>query len=187
MPSGYNANLPNDMIWDVGVLTHDVATVQTPLFATRGGVKVLRNIQIRSAEFDGRRAKIAGLDRKIGSDPRFEGTAVQIDETLLQKFEPGGTLVTAGTPAVHTLTPLGQSVTIVKATMLVKPRITWLRSGGGTVYVQFQLGLVVEYDINAQDKTEGEIPFAIEARLDPALGGFDTDDEPYIWVVNDPT
>jgi hypothetical protein len=186
MPSGYTASLPNDMIWDVGVLSHDVATVQTALFATRGGVNVLRNIEMRSADFDGRRVKIAGLDRKVGSDPRFEGTAVQIDETLLAKFEPGSTTVTAGTPAVHTITPLKQSTTIAKSTMLVKPRLTWLRSGGGTVYVQFPLGLVVSYDIRAVDKTEGEIPFAIESRIDPAAVGFTTDDEGYIWVVTEP-
>jgi len=186
MPSGYNANLPLDMIWEIAVLSHDVAAVQTALFATKDGPRVLRNIEIRNAEFAGKRVKIAGLDRKIGSNPRFEGIGVQIDETLLTKFEPGSATVTAGTPAVSTLTPLKQGLVIPKSTMLVKPRLTWPRSGGGSVYIELPLGLVVDYDLNAQDKVEGEIPFAIEARLDPAAGGFTTDDEGYTWVTTDP-
>lgn len=186
MPSGYNANLPLDMLWDVAVLSHDVSGTQTPLFATRGGNKVLRNIEIRNVPFDGSRVKIAGLDRKIGSNPRFEGTAIQLDETLLAKFEMGSTTVTAGSPATHTITMLKQGLVIPKSSMLVLPRLTWARSGGGSVYCQFPLGLTVEYDINAQDKSEGEIPFAIESRLDAAAVGFTTDDEGYIWVVKEP-
>jgi hypothetical protein len=188
MPSGWNANFPNDMIWDVAVLSREVATVQTPLFVTRGGNNARRNNENRQVPFDGSRVPIAGLDRGIGSRPEFSGTALQIDETTLAIFEPGSTLVTvAGPPAVHTITPLKQSLVIAKTMMMLKPRLTWARSGGGSVYMQFPYGFVLEWDINAQDKSEGEIPFRIESRLDPAAVGFTTDDPGYVIVVTDPT
>lgn len=188
MPSGYNASFPNDMLWDVAVFSKDVATVQTPQFVTRGGNAFKRNHENRQVPFDGSREPIAGLDRGIGARPEFSGTALQLDEVVAAMFLPKATTVTvAGPPAVNTITPVKHGIAIAKTDMILKPRLTWARSGGGSVYVQFPYGLVMEWDINAQDKSEAEIPFRIEARLDPAAGGFTTDDAAWVLVVTDPT
>ena len=101
MPSGYNANLPNDMIWDVAVLSHEVAAAQVPLFATRGGNAFNKAEEHRQVPYDGARVPVAGLDRKVGAVPAFQGTALQLDETLLALLEPASTTATvAGPPPV---------------------------------------------------------------------------------------
>jgi hypothetical protein len=186
MPSGYTADLPADVMYDIGVFSHEVAAAQVALGATRGGVPFNKNETLRHVEFDGRRVGIAGLDRIVDSDPTFEMTLVHIDEAKLVLLLPGSAKVTAGTPAVHTITPIKNSTTIVKGVMLVKPRLTYARAGGGTVYIQFPLGLVTEWTPTGVDKDEAQHKITVKSRLDPAAVGFTTDDPGYIVVVNDP-
>jgi hypothetical protein len=186
MPSGWNADFPNDMIWDNGVVSVDEAGSQVDIGVTRGGVAPEFGDTYRQPEFDGKRVGIAGLDRIIDSAPVITGTLLQFDEKKSTQFIPGGTKVTAGTPAVSTTTPPKRSTKITKAQLLKAPRIRYARSGGGHVDIQAPYGLGFFNTINAQDKNEGEIPFRIEARLDPDAVGFTTDDPGFIVVVTDP-
>lgn len=191
MPSGWNANLPNDVIFDAGVVSHDVATVQTPLFATRGGPNFRENKTNRNwVQFiDGGRKPVAGADRLITDAPStIEGVSMQIDEVLALLLLPGATKVTVvGPPAVHTITPPQHSTPIAKATLIVKPRLTYPRQGGGSVYWQFPFGYTSTWEPTGRDKDEVEHRFVIESRLDPDAVGFNTDDPDFDFVVIDPT
>lgn len=186
MPSGYNEDFPDDVILDVAVFSHEVAAAQVEVGVTRGGNAFKKNTEQRQIPFDGSRVPIAGLDRKIGGRPEFTGTLLQFPTGIVDKFEAGSTAVTAGTPAVTTITPLDQGVTIAKSKMLVKPTLTYKRGNGGTFAIQFPLGLVMNFDVNAQDKNEGEIPFTVESRLDPDAVGFTTDDPGYVYILTEP-
>jgi hypothetical protein len=187
MPSGYNPDFPDDVILDVGVLTHEVAAAQVPIGVTRGGTAFKKNTENRQIPADGLRVPIAGLDRNVGGRPEFSGTLLQFPTAIVDKFEAGSTAVTdAGPPEVTTITPIDQGTTIVKDKMLVKPTLTYRRGNGGTFAIEFPLGLVMNFDINAQDKNEGEIPYTIESRLDPDAVGFTTDDPGYTYVLTGP-
>lgn len=186
MPSGWNADFPNDMIWDNGVVSVDESGTQVDIGVTRGGVAPEFGDENRQVPFDGARVGIAGLDRIITSVPAITGTLLQFDEKKGTQFITGATKVTAGSPAVSTITPPKRSTKLTKAMLLKAPRIRYARSGGGFVDIQAPYGLGSFNTINAQDKNEGEIPFRIDARLDPDAVGFTTDDPGFIVIVTDP-
>jgi hypothetical protein len=186
MPSGWNADFPNDMIWDNGVVSIDESGSQVDIGVTRGGVAPEFNDEYRNVPFDGKRVKIAGLDRIIDSAPVITGTLLQFDEKKGTQFIPGATKVTAGTPAVSTITGPKRSTKITKAQLLKSPRIRYARSGGGTVDIKAPYALGFINTINAQDKSEGEFVFRMEAELDPDAVGFTTDDPGFVVVVTDP-
>lgn len=184
-PNAWNAAFPNDVILDVGVLTHEVAAVQTVVGMTRGGNnfvsgEVRRAIGTPDAPVDGVRTRIVGMTRILRwNDTRFEGTLIQLPFGIIQKFLPS-TVVTAGTPAVSTYTPKAAGTVLALGDLLVKPTLTYGRGDGGTVAVQFDYGEVAAFPgITAPDQGEATFAYSILACMDPAAVGFTTNKAPY--------
>lgn len=176
MPSGFNPDTtPTDVIYDVGVLTYGGGIY---LGLTRGGVEFNPNKEYRHPEFDGLRARIAGLDRVVDANAEFTGTLVQFGPELIPYFDPGAT-------GTGTITPGLASVPIAIGSYLDAPTLTYLRAGGGTFSVVFEKGLVTNWSLSGEDKSEAEVEFTIEARLDMDAEDFSTDKIPWTYVVTD--
>lgn len=181
MPSGFNpTSTPGRVVFDAGVLSAIIGGVRTPLGVSKGGVSFTPGMEIRQAEYDGRRVMIAGLDRVTEYDARFEGTLIELSDALLTSLMPGSTT------AAGVTTPLPASRTITTAMMLELPRMTLLRGDGQYVSWEFDRGLVTEWDVDTTDKEEAEISITIGARVDPLAAGFaaaGTDTPPYRLIV----
>jgi hypothetical protein len=184
MPSGYTDTLPDDLILDVGILTYEVATVETKLGVSRGGLTFESGTQYRNVEFDGKRAEIEGLDRIIGYDPHIKGKMLQWSTDSLPLLEPGSASVLA--TGVTTVTPAAASALIVAGSYLDNLTITWARRGGGYAKVIFPIAKVAKYSLAAQDKNEGEIDVDFVAMLGATAAATSTDTAPYIIKVKEP-
>lgn len=180
--NAWNANFPNDVILNTGVLTHEVSAAQVTVGITRGGNNFVSGEERRTIEGDGiDRHLIIGLTRQAKwNQCRFEGTLIQLPSALTTKFLPGSATVSAGTPAVGTTTPAAAGYVIALGDCLVKPTLTFARGSGGTFAVQFYYGIVAAWPgMNAKDINEGEFQYQILAAVNPAMSGYSTNLAPF--------
>lgn len=180
-PNAWNEDFPDDVIYNVGVLTHDISGTQTVIGMTRGGVSFVSGEERRVVEADGLRHRVIGLTRIARwVDTRFEGTLIQLPSALVDEFMPGSATVSAGTPAVATTTPGPAGTVLAVGDLLVKPTLTFARGSGGTLAIQFFYGEIAEWPgINARDINEGEFQFRIMAAVNPAMVGYSTNLAPF--------
>jgi hypothetical protein len=179
-PNAWIATFPNDVIYDTGILSHEVAAAQVPIGMTRGGNNFRREPEIRNPPFDGKRHEIATMNRIVGwGNTRYEGNLLQFPTAQATKLEPGSTQATAGTPAVTTTTPIAAGTVIALGFLMVKPRITWNRGSGGTFAVEFYYGLITRWELSSQDKDEGVMAYTILPQVDPAMSGYNTNIAPF--------
>lgn len=178
--TGYNVDLPNDILLDSGVLY--VGTKVWGAFA--GGLKFDPGISYRNADFDGKRSPVKLLDRVSMRMPKISGTVIELPLATttvagnVPAIEPGAaTNVTGAWSSVSSFAPKAAGVLLVAGDYLADVRLIYQRgasttSAGQYVQVRFPSALCTKYDITGQDGSEVAIALEIEARLDPALSGF---------------
>lgn len=199
MPSGYIAGLPADVLLDAGLLKVGGSVIGV----TRGGLSFTNEKEWRNVEFDGKRSPVMGLDRIVGCVARFGGTLIELSQANLRRLlgqstSLGGSLLNdKGAPQLTvaeaaalsvavaaSLTsdalgvPEGAGVLLAANRYVPDLRLVFARGGGGTATVVFPLALCNKYDVKGQDKSEAEIGFEFEARLDLSAST-DTDVLPY--------
>lgn len=186
MPSAYSTRLPTDMILDTGILQADLTTPGTleTIGVSRGGLKFNPGTELRNVEYDGKRANVMGLDRKVFMNPTITGTMLLAGEQDLRLYEIAG----AGSGLVVTVKPAN---VFLVAGDYHKFALIYTRSGfgatsAGTVTITFPVGLVINYDIDGKDKSEGEIAITVEARQNRDDGGSSDGEVPYTIVVTEP-
>jgi hypothetical protein len=172
--TGYTTSLPSDILLDSGVLY-----VGANVFgAFQGGLKFDPGVTYRSAEFDGKRSPVKGLDRVSMRMPKISGTVIQLSTTNVTQVEPGATTATTGAWTGSTsYAPKAAGALLATGDYLSEVRCIWQRGGttasaGSYVQVRFPSGLCTKYDITGQDGAEVAIALEIEARLDPTVSGF---------------
>lgn len=186
--TGYNVDLPNDILLDSGVLY--VGTKVWGAFA--GGLKFDPGISYRNTDFDGKRSPVKLLDRVSMRMPKISGTVIELPLATttvagnVPAIEPGAaTNVTGAWSSVSSFAPKSAGVLLVAGDYLADVRLIYQRgestaSAGKYVQVRFPAALCTKYDITGQDGSEVAIALEIEARLDPALSGFSgTGSAPY--------
>jgi hypothetical protein len=178
--TGYNVDLPNDILLDSGVLY--VGTKVWGAFA--GGLKFDPGISYRNADFDGKRSPVKLLDRKTMTMPKISGTVIELPLATttvagnVVAIEPGSvTNVTGAWSGVSSFAPKASGVLLVTGDYLQDVRLIYQRgqstaTSGSYVQVRFPAALCTKYDITGQDGAEVAIALEIEARLDPTLSGF---------------
>lgn len=194
MPSGYIAGLPADVLLDAGLLKSGSSVIGV----TRGGLSFTNEKEWRNVEFDGKRSPVMGLDRVVGCVARLGGVLLELSGATIQKLLGHGASTNAkGAPqltvaeaaaltvaagAALTSSTVGvpdrASVQLVKGNYVPDLRLVFARGGGGTATVVFPLALCNKYDVKGQDKSEAEIGFEFESRLDLSAST-DTDVLPY--------
>lgn len=173
MPSGYNVNLPADVLLDQGLLYIGAVLVG----ATKDALRFNPNREIRNLPFAGKKSAIAGLDRVTGWAPVIEGTLLEFGTFEVGMIEPGAASVVAG--GITTWTPGDAGVLIPSASLLTDVRAIWPRGGGGFADVIFPKAIVLTWGMEGEDPGEVGIPIEIAARLDMSVGGAVTEDAPY--------
>lgn len=182
MSSGFTDTLPDDVIYDVGVLTVEVATVETLIGVTRGGLAFEDNTKYRWVEFDGKRSKIAGTGRVIEWDAHIKGKFLQATKENLGRFIYGSSQATV--TLVTTITPIAASTLIPESASMENVTLTYGRRSGGYVKIIFAQGVNQKgLNISATDNSEGELDVDIEAVLGATAAATSTDTCPYIVKV----
>lgn len=173
MPSSRTATMPADILIDSAVLKVDrgsPSAVSTPIGASRGGLSFSPGMEMRSVEYDGRRAKKMGLDRVTSWDAKITGKMLQASPDNLKMLEPGHTsVVTAGEdpkPDTQKVTPKPASTMLVQGEYLKNVRLEYRRGNGGTFAICFPFGIVTQWALAGQDNNEAEFDVTIEARGD---------------------
>lgn len=178
MPSGFTASLPDDVIYDVGVLTVDVADTPTVVGVTRGGLAVEDNSEYRWLEFDGKRSKIEGTARVIKWDIHIKGKFLQPSAENVGRFIYGSS--SAEATGVTTITPPAASTLIPASASLENVTLTYGRRNGGYVKIIFPKGVNQKgLNLNSTDNSEGELDVDIEAILGATAAATSTDTAPY--------
>jgi hypothetical protein len=160
----------------------------TAVAVSRGGLTGSVEPEWRDVDFDGRRSKIVGLDRKVGVVARFAGIFLNFSQTTVLVYEAQkiGSLSATGQGApslsvaqAAALTSAGAAAytcdvpgVIEDATGLFSAgryltdlRLTFQRGGGGDVRLIFPRAICTKYDIKGHEKAEGEVSAEFEARL----------------------
>jgi hypothetical protein len=156
---------------------------------TRGGITFNRNDEWRNVPFDGASGETAGLDRKTGGVPTFEGTTIVFGPSVLPALEPGSATVTDGVDpnAIMTVTPIARRTMLSAATDYSRWECLWKRGNGGTLKVIFPLGRADFNSLGSQDNNEGEVPIVVRAVNDPDdIDGNDEVPSPYYYEVTGP-
>lgn len=186
MPSAYNTRLPTDMILDTGILQADITTPGTleTIGVSRGGLSFDPGSENHEVEYDGRRAPVMGLDRKVFMRPKITGTMLLAGEQDLRLYEFAG----AGTGLVVTVKPA--NIFLVAGDYhkfaLIFSRSGYGATSAGTVTITFPVGLVMKYSISGKDKSEAEIPIEIEARQNRDDANSTDGETLYTIVVTEP-
>lgn len=165
-PSGYNTRTPTDILIDTGVLSYDVAAVDTVLGVSRGGLQFDPGITLHALDYDGRRSPIIGGDRISYRAPTISGSMLQLGPEDWKIFEPGA----GGTgSAPGTVLPKLAGLSLVIGEYVKNLTLTFTRSGGGTAKIKFFYALCTKYGpVGGKDNDEAEIAVNFEARLDRA-------------------
>jgi hypothetical protein len=187
MPSGYVDRLPTDLLVDTGILKVGAKGGATAILGvSRGGLQFDPGNTLREVEYDGRRAPVELLDRKSFMRPRITGTMLLAAQEDFAYYEAGSTTATAGTPAVHTVTPRAAD-SLMATGDYKKVELVFNRSGGGTVTITFPSALFVKYGpITGTDQNEGEVAVEIEARQIRSDGSSTDGETLYTIAVADP-
>lgn len=178
MPSGYSATTAATVALDAAL----VGIGATIWGATRGGPKWNGGgVDWRSIEFDGRRGRIVGTDRKVGFDPQITFEMIEMSVTRLIQLEPGSTSSLMG--GVTTITPKKAGVLLAAADYLTNFWVAWKLGDGTWLRIRFPKALCIGYDgPSGEDKSEAGIQVTMAAALDVVAG--DTDAVPWIEEVN---
>jgi hypothetical protein len=182
MSSGYNLRFPDDVLIDTAVLKTDLTTpgvIEDVVGVSRGGLRFRPGKTLRNIEYDGRRFKVAGLDRQTSGDPAFIGTMLQVGPEDLRLFEAGA----SGTGNSVVLKPAGQFIDVDE---LHGYALTFDRKTGGTFTITFPYGIVVDYEIGSTDNNESEVPITIEARQRRDDASSSDGEIPYAFSYTDP-
>lgn len=152
--SGFNADTPDDILLDSGVLLLD----GDPIGVSRGGLRFNPGIEIRELDYDGRKAPVVGGDRIAFRRPVISGTMLQAGEADFNRYEPGG-----ATPDV---TPKPQGVMFVEGDYLTDLALVFKRGNGGTCTITFPFAICKQYEVVGQNQSEAEIAVVFEARIE---------------------
>jgi hypothetical protein len=173
--NGYSSATPTDLIIDSGQLR----VFNTVFGVTLGSLRFDPGIEIRNAEFDGKRAPVAGLDRIIFRRPTITCTLLEMSATKMAQLIPGAGSNTVG--QVTTITPPDANVFL---TPLDTVRAIFQRSNGRFWEFRLSRAMPLWGGIEGEDQGEAGIPVTFEGR---AIG---TDastiiDAPYIVLEYD--
>jgi hypothetical protein len=194
-------NLPADTLLDSGILSIGA----TAIGVSRGGLTGTVEPEWHDVDFDGRRTKVVGLDRKVGVVAKFGGTFIQFAQTqiLIWEAQKIGSLSATGQGSPSLTVAQAAALTVAAAAAMTSNvpgvidgaqglfsagrylsdlRLTFQRGGGGDVRMIFPKALCTKYDLKGKDKAEGEVSAEFEARLDMSVAA-DTDVLPYITEV----
>lgn len=178
--TGYNVDLPKDVLLDSGVLY--VGTKVWGAFA--GGLKFDPGVTYRNIDFDGKRSPVRLLDRVTMRMPKISGTVIELPSTTttvsgnVAAVEPGAaTSATGAWSSVSSFAPKSAGQLLIAGDYLSDVRLIYQRgeatsAAGNYVQVRFPSALCTKYDMTGQDGAEVAIAIEIEARLDPTLSGF---------------
>ena len=182
MPSGYTPSLPADVLLNTGVLYKGNAANdgQTPFGVSRGGLTFNPNKEVRNIEYDGKRAKVAGLDRVIDVNPVIEGTFIQLGTSQIPIYESGVATSAGSAPVTTKHVPQDADLLYGTSDYIDNLRLVYARQSGGFVQVRFYQALVTQYSWAGTDKSEAEIRATFEARLTAAMAASNSDQLPYI-------
>ena len=176
--SGYTARLPQDTILDTGLLSTEIAAVDTVVGVSRGGLRFDPGIALREIDYDGKRAPIVGGDRISFRRPVISGTMLQVGPEDLRIYEP------AAAGALDVVTPKPAGTPFVIGEYLKNLKLKYKKSDGQTVTVTFPYAICTKYDIHGTDNNEGEVAVAFEARLDRADVANSDTTVPYTIVIS---
>jgi hypothetical protein len=189
MPSSRTATMPADILIDSAVLkvSRGQVPTSTPIGASRGGLQFNPGREMRSVEYDGRRAMKMGLDRVVSWAPQISGNLLQANAENIKALEPGNTsVITAGAGEaddVQKITPKPANAMLAEGEYLKDVRLEYRRGNGGTFAVCFPYGLVTQWQLAGQDNNEAEFSVTIEARGDAD----DSDDvAPFYYEITGP-
>lgn len=190
MPDAWNANLPNEVLYDAAVFDYDSGSgTRVVVGMTDGPPTFIEGREDRVITVDG----VANLDAVIGLDrvsrwvrTRFEGVLKQLPLSTFAKFSPGSTSVAAGSaPVVTTYTPAASGHVFTLAEHYLKPRLNWQIGATGWAYIEFPYGKIENFpQISSPNREEGTLPFTLLAKLDPAAVGFTTKIAPWKLVTS---
>lgn len=173
MPSGYNANLPSDILLDSGLLY----VGNSPIGVSLGNLQFDPGDDTHNVDFDGKRAPVMGLDRTVNWLPKITGDLLQLGTSNVGQVEPGATSVTGG--GITTYTPKKAGVLYVTGDYLTNLRLIFQRGSGAYVQVRFPKAVCEKYSIAGVDKAEAKVSCEFQARQD-LTSSTDTDVPPYV-------
>lgn len=153
-----------DLTYDVGVLWRYDATAAAFVRwgVSRGGVRVSDGPELRHVEWDGRRARVAGLTRIVAWVTRIEGTFLELSTANTEALEHGITSALAS--GVRTFTPR-KANELFPAGAYQQLRVDVARGDGGTLRYEFPVAVRVEYSVESADPGEAGVALAFEARV----------------------
>lgn len=163
--SGFTPALPTNIILGPAVLYIDGVTAWG---VSKGGLTLNLPKEYENTEFDGKLSPIAGLDRRMGGIPSFEGTFLEMTAARALELEPGGTSATTSGVTVITPKLLGEFLDPAadyKKNVRIAMRMG--ASASGLVVVEFDLGLLI-CDKIAGDPKDPSYTVKFEGRQDPA-------------------
>lgn len=157
--SAYATTLPAQAMLGPAVVFIDSATAWA---VSQGGIRLTLPREYSNFDFDGKLLPIAGLDRRMGGTPGFEGTFVEITAARILELEPAGSTATAS--SVVTVTPGLYGEFLATSDYKQNVRLA-MRLGGTTdlIVVEFDYGLLKWEDIGS-DGTNGTYKVSFEAR-----------------------
>lgn len=176
MLNGYSANLPKDVLLDMGILRIASATIGV----TKGAPRWEPNDEFQNVDFDGKHAPILGLDRTFHGEPKISGVLMEFGDSSsgnqIPKLLPGSSSATAGSPAVTTITPKIGGGFLASGDYLTDVRLIFERAEltGTKQYACIYLpkAVVVKWDLqgNPAGDRHATISFEIVGRKDMASG-----------------
>jgi hypothetical protein len=170
MLAGNTANLPTDVLLNMGVLFHTISAVSTKIGVTKGAPDFDPGVEMTDVVFDGMRCRLKGLTRKTGFKPVIKGTVLEFGPTATGKqtliLEPGSSEAIVG--GVTTTTPKAAGTFFAAGDYLTDLRWIFDRGNGLFVAIYFPIALCTKWSLKGQDKDEAQISFEFEAIGDPA-------------------
>ena len=154
--NGYSATTPTDLILDSGQLR----ILNSIIGITRGSLRFDTGQEIRNVEFDGKRAPIAGLDRRIMSRPTITCTLLETNPTKIAQLMPGSASVTVSD--VTTITPPAANAFL---TSLDSVRAIFQRSNGRFWEFRLIRAMPIWGGIEGADADEAGLPVTFEGRV----------------------
>jgi len=163
MSSGYTTRLPDDVLLDTGVLY-----VGNNIWgATRGGITWEPGSEWRHIGYDGEKAPRIGLDRKAYVAAKFSGRFIHFCPEDIAKFEPGSTTV-GSDPSSLVISPQPAGQLLAEGEYLSHVRLVFDRGQGGYCQIRMPKAFCAQYQVQGNDRAEGEVQVTIEARIPEA-------------------
>lgn len=160
--SGYSTSLPTNVLLGPAVLYIDSATAWA---VSQGGIRINLPREYENLPFDGKLIDIAGLDRRMGGVPSFEGTFVEMTAARALELEPAGASATAS--SIVTVTPglYGEFLATGDYKENVRVAMRMGASASGIIVVEFNFGLLMCEEIASDGSSKnGTYRVKFEAR-----------------------